>query len=137
MLFKWGTNHLKPVPNLCRHSCLCCSPHLPVSPHSPSAVSLPEWMQAVVLEVSITSSYCSAQACSAGTFKSICPGAKVTMAFNLLSKSHPRREMGNCIESYASGRLFPSDSLAAGEKAFPRFLQTSHGLRTKFRKAGI
>lgn len=58
------------------------------------------------------------QACSAGTFKSIGPGAKVSMAFNLLSKSHSRREVGNCIESYASGRFFPSDSLAAGEKAF-------------------
>ena len=65
-----------------------------VSPRSPSAVFLPEWMQPVVLEVGVTSSYCSAQACSAGTFKSICPGAKVTVVFNLLRESHPRREWG-------------------------------------------
>ena len=59
---------------------------------SSAAVSLPVWMQPVVLEVGVTSSCCSAQACSAGTFKSICPGAKVTVVFNLLRKSHPRRE---------------------------------------------
>ena len=54
---------------------------------------------------------------------SIRPGVKVTLAFNLLSKSHPSNGAGQSgmYKTLCFRDLFPSDSVVVGDMPFQGF----------------
>lgn len=59
----------------------------------------------------------------------ICPGAKIILAFNLVSKTLEEWNIQECTKNDASEESSPSDCIMAGERDFSGFLQTLQLLR--------